>query len=73
MGEWIRTEDRLPERFVSVLMHTPEDSPLPVVHEGYLTHDDIWLSIYGEGYTLQEVTHWMPMPNPPKKEGEADV
>lgn len=72
MDKWIRTEEQLPTRFESVLMHTPEDSPLPTVHEGYLTHDDIWFSIYGEAYTLHEVTHWMPMPKPPKKEGEAE-
>ena len=66
-GGWISTADRLPNPFESVLMHTPEDSPLPVVHEGYLTCNEIWMSLYREAYTLSEVTHWMPMPEPPKE------
>lgn len=65
-GGWIRTADECPGMFVSVLMYVPGDSPLPTVHEGYLTGDDIWISVYGEAYTMGEVPFWMPMPEPPK-------
>ena len=68
-GGWIRTADELPGMFVSVLMYVPGDNPLPTVHEGYLTGENIWLSLYREAYTMDEVPFWMPMPEPPK-EGE---
>jgi hypothetical protein len=70
-GGWIRTADEQPGMFVSVLMYVPGDHPLPVVHEGYLTGDNIWVSVYGEPYTIDEVPLWMPMPEPPKVGGGA--
>ncbi len=70
-GGWIRTQDEQPGMYVSVLMYVPGDNPLPVVHEGYLTGDNIWISIYGEAYTMDEVPYWMPMPEPPKDGGSA--
>lgn len=69
-GGWIRTQDEQPGMFVSVLMYVPGDHPLPVVHEGYLTGDNIWVSVYGEPYTSDEVPLWKPMPEPPK-DGES--
>ena len=65
-GGWIRTADELPGMFVSVLMYVPGDHPLPVVHEGYLTGENIWLSLYREAYAMDEVPFWMPLPEPPK-------
>lgn len=70
-GGWIRTAGEQPGMFVSVLMYVPGDHPLPVVHEGYLTGDNIWVSVYGEPYTIDEVPLWMPMPEPPKVGGGA--
>ena len=70
-GGWIRTADEPPGMYVSVLMYVPGDNPLPVVHEGFLTLDNIWMSIYGEAYTMDEVPYWMPMPEPPKVGGSA--
>lgn len=69
-GGWIRTADEQPGMFVSVLMYVPGDAPLPVVHEGYLTGDNIWISLYNAAYTMDEVPYWMPMPEPPK-DGES--
>lgn len=70
-GGWINSKERLPNLFESVLMCIPEDAPLPIVHEGYLTNEDIWVSLYHEAYTLDEVPFWMPMPEPPKAGGGA--
>lgn len=70
-GGWIKTADELPGMFVSVLMYVPGDHPLPVVHEGYLTGENIWISLYREAYTMDEVPYWMPMPEPPKDGGGA--
>lgn len=65
-NEWKYTRDELPGMFVSVLMYVLGDHPLPTVHEGYLTGEDIWISLYGEAYTMDEVPRWKPMPEPPK-------
>ena len=70
-GGWIRTADEPPGMFVSVQMYTPGEEPLPTVHEGYLTPDEIWISMRGEAYTMDEVPYWMPMPEPPKVGGGA--
>lgn len=67
--EWISTKEQTPPIFESVLMYVPGDSPFPVVHEGYLTGDDIWMSLYTEAYTMDEVPMWKPMPKPPKDGG----
>lgn len=63
---WISPEEQQPQNFVSVIINTPGDYPLPTVHEGYLTPEGNWITIYGEAYTMEEVPFWMPMPNPPK-------
>lgn len=63
---WISAKEQLPNFFESVLINIPGDSPFPTVHEGYLTNDNIWMSLYGEAYTMDEVPFWMPMPEAPK-------
>lgn len=66
--KWISVKERLPEPFVSVLVHIPEEEPLPQVHEGFITPDGTWCSVlYVETYG--RVAHWMPMPEMPE-EGE---
>lgn len=66
--KWISVNERLPEPFVSVLVHIPEEEPLPQVHEGYITPDGTWCSVlYVETY--DRVAHWMSMPEMPE-EGE---
>ena len=62
---WISVKDRLPEPFVSVLGYCPDEDPLPTVHEVYMNGFGQWTSaqVYGMG----NVTHWMPMPEPPKE------
>ncbi len=67
-GEWISTEERLPNPFESVLINIPGDSPLPTVREGYLIPEEIWISPhFNEAYTMGEVPFWKPMPKPPKE------
>ena len=65
--KWISVKERLPEPFVSVLVHIPEEEPLPQVHEGYITPDGTWCSVlYVEAY--DRVAHWMPMPEMPEED-----
>lgn len=63
--EWISVNDRLPEPFVSVLVQMPGEEPFPTVREGFISKDGIWHSAL---YNREpgEVTHWKPMPQPPK-------
>lgn len=54
--KWISVKERLPEPFVSVLVHIPEEEPLPQVHEGFITPDGTWCSVlYVE--TCDRVAH----------------
>lgn len=66
--QWIPVSERMPEPFVSVLVQMPDEEPCPTVREGYLTNKGTWYAGYFERET-SEVTHWMPLPEPPK-EGE---
>ena len=66
--EWISVDDRLPEPFVSVLAFIPSEEPLPTVHESYIEDHSAWVCILtAERYKTGEVTHWMPMPEPPRE------
>lgn len=57
---WINVEDRLPERFVPVIV-CREDGR---VEQGYRDLNG-WWKVYGT--RTKHVTHWMPMPEPPKE------
>ena len=65
--QWIPVDDRLPEPFVSVLVHMPGEEPCPTVREGFISNDGIWQSAMFRREP-GEVTHWKPMPQPPKGE-----
>ena len=64
--EWIPVEERLPEEKVNYIVH---------YKHAYCDNDDYWaigMCFYdGEKFQLApayKVTHWMPMPQPPKGE-----
>ena len=65
-SDWISVEERLPKPYVSVLVYMPEERPLPTVHEGFLAREGVW---YANHFDRDpgDVTHWMPMPEPPKE------
>ena len=63
--KWISVDDRLPEPFVSVLVHMPGEEPCPTVREGFISNDGIWQSAMFRREP-GEVTHWQPMPQTPK-------
>ena len=65
--EWISVDDRLPEPFVPVLVQMPGEEPFPTVREGFISNDGVWQSAM---FSREpgEVTHWQPMPQPPKGE-----
>ena len=56
--EWVSVDDRLPEK------------PMPCLV--YVEHYGIYVSFYNEGFYTKYVTHWMPLPEPPKMKGGAE-
>lgn len=61
--EWISIKDRLPDDSREVLIHNAEyREPLMII--GWYSHDfKSWVSYDVDNL---EVTHWMPLPEPPK-------
>ena len=64
--EWISVDERLPEEKVNCIVH---------YRHAYCDNDDYWaigMCFYdGEKFRLNpayKVTHWMPIPQPPKGE-----
>jgi len=59
MSEWIKCNDQLPENDNLVLGWWPNQ----IKFMRYLDDDGLWTD---EEYIEWEVTHWMPLPEPPK-------
>ena len=65
--EWVSVEDRLPEvggYVVCIAKRNPFSMFMPMVAR---IEKNGWVNPITEQY-ISEVTHWMPMPNPPKGE-----
>jgi hypothetical protein len=52
--KWISVKDRLPEKYVGVLVYNGS------IHEDFICSS-------GYFYDTLDVTHWMPLPEPPKE------
>ncbi len=61
MDKWISVKDRMPERFERVLV-CREDKK---VEQGFRDVGD-WWKVYGT--RTKHITHWMPLPEPPKED-----
>ena len=63
MSEWINVYDRLPDDNAGeVLVYARYYLINIAKHEG----DGRWTS---RGFAMPDVTHWMPLPEPPEREG----
>ena len=70
MSEWIRVEDRLPTRMDSYDVWIKGDTtyrPRRIADVHYSEAHGGWISIMamGEHPYADQVTHWMPLPEPP--------
>lgn len=64
-NEWVRVEDRLPEKRQEVLCYFKYEPESPdVVCQNVYVGSGIWQSESGR------VTHWMPLPEPPARPKE---
>ncbi len=73
MAEWISVEDRLPDNFASVLCHCKNSSTGGECATIGSCDKGFWFlqeRVGGQSYPhhYYEVTHWMPLPEPPQKE-----
>ena len=64
--EWISVDDRLPPSTGTVIV-CAIDLVFPGSYDGY---SDTWHT--DDGWRLPNVTHWMPMPEPPEEEQDAE-
>ena len=62
--EWISVEERLPEESAWYLVNIINHFGLDVVTFTHYTK--------GYGWGVPDVTHWMPLPEPPKMKGGAE-
>lgn len=59
--KWISVEDRLPEMLVDVLVYDRTGGSIELA---FMTKHCEWVGVCMN----HEVTHWMPLPEPPKGE-----
>jgi hypothetical protein len=58
---WITVGERLPEKHTAVLVHTDMDGNHAASFDG-----EEWFCDYGGAWLFPNVTHWMPLPEPPE-------
>lgn len=63
MNQWISVKDRLPEKFINVLCWYPSKNYGSNIVIDYLESD---LGYFAHQFKYGELTHWMPLPQPPK-------
>ena len=64
LNRWIPVGERLPEEEQDVLVFTNEGT-----HVAALDEDGVWCPSHGDGWMFPDVTHWMPLPEPPAPSG----
>ena len=64
MSEWISVKDRLPEVRIIVLAYAAQTNG---IYFAFRERDSENFVNYDSGYYLNTVTHWMPLPKPPKE------
>ena len=67
--EWIKFSERKPETEVTALV-TNYKCPMLIVKALYNSYNDIWTEFNPQAYNHfpLEVTHWIPLPEPVKKD-----
>ena len=75
LPKWIPVAERLPELKTKVLIYGGNHpiwvngvkKPMPAIHTGYTRGEDEGWFTWDESYVISNVTHWMPLPEPPKE------
>lgn len=68
MPQWIRAEERLPEAQKEVLIYLPEYDSIEIAALFEIPSLNLkeWAQ-NEDAYMLNEVSHWMPLPEPPEE------
>lgn len=78
MSEWISVKDKLPKENGTYIVYTHDGNSAT----GWIWYDDVvvvaeytfgiwWWCENGNDFDItNNVTHWMPLPDPPQMEGE---
>jgi len=67
MNNWISVKDRLPDVYTEVLFYNPEENLY--IHGYFEDISNSWHEVGGNKVELN-VTHWMPLPEPPTGKDE---
>lgn len=67
MSKWISVEDKLPEYGGFYLFWSLDEFPMPLGIDDSVIHPPVQLWYYDELAILENVTHWMPLPEPPSE------
>lgn len=76
--KWISVQDRLPEDCVNVLVYAIGNNENDVVAMTSYTHNmygyniEGWHSPWQYFFCEYKITHWMPLPEPPKMDGDTN-
>lgn len=69
--QWISVKDKLPEKGMEVLFHSPEKE-MNCCFVGYRAAENEYVDPEGNGLIARQIekyyTHWMPLPEAPKEE-----
>lgn len=65
--EWISVKDRLPEKWLFALVAVCPPSQMNEVHIAYIDKNGKWKVLSEKGNHSNFITHWMPLPEPPKE------
>ena len=67
-NQWISVEDRLPEFHIQILFYAGNIDGL--LKGAFYRHSHRFQDNGGNFFYKSDVTHWMPLPNKPKEQGE---
>lgn len=64
---WIPVTERLPEHLTSVIVHRKDGGVFIWEYFDTSPTDECWIDDSMNVYSFYDVTHWMPLPEPPKE------
>lgn len=64
-NDWVSVEERLPPKKQNVLAYSPRSG---IAEADYA--DGVWMQ-YRWSAVMDDVTHWMPLPEPPERQEDA--
>ena len=65
---WIPVRERLPKNLASVIVHRKDGGIFIWEYFDTSPTDECWIDDSMNVYSFYDVTHWMPLPQPPKEE-----